>query len=93
MNHPEVDAWLRWAAPETVQAVGAASAAAHNDWLARVRLPWEIYDGTPHRRCPVIFPGAAARAAGIAAAEVAIVASIWPDGLGEVLRPSTRQIA
>jgi hypothetical protein len=38
----------------------------------------------------MIFPGAAARAAGIAAAEVAVVCRIWPDSLDEVLRPSVQ---
>ena len=90
MNHAEVDAFARWASPDTMQAVGSAGIAAQRDWLVLVLLPWELHHGAPYRRCPMIFPGAAARAAGIAAAEVAVVCRIWPDSLDEVLRPSVQ---
>ncbi len=94
MNREQIDRFARWATPETMRAVSDAGAAAHRDWIARIALPVELHDAYAWCRLPIVcapwivWPPAAAYVAAVAACEVAVVAAIWPDDLGDVLGPS-----
>jgi len=87
MNAGEIDAWRRWASPETVQSVARAAMVACDDWQRRILRPWELADVASLSAMPLLFPETVAERAAAAAVEVAIVVSVWRDGLDEVLRP------
>jgi hypothetical protein len=79
----EINAWLRWAAPESLNTVVHAAVDAMDAW-PMCGNP----DLAPLCRPIWVWPIEWSEAAAQAAAEMAIVCHIWPDSLDEVLRPA-----
>jgi hypothetical protein len=86
MIRREMEAWSRWASPDSVTDVALIAVDAMGAWPM-----WcsnrELDDVAPW--CPSAWEWSArwTEAAALAAAELAIICSIWPDQLNEVLRP------
>ncbi len=88
----EINAWSCWAAVESVAAVERAGIVALADWPRRIQQPAELEALEPFTARGLIYPGVATQAAGDAAVELAIVVSIWPESLDDILRPSLRRV-
>jgi hypothetical protein len=88
MIRREVEAWSRWASPDSVSAVAHVAIDAMHAWPMRMWANREFADLTP-LPCPSLqnWPTHWTHAAALAAAEMAIVCHIWPEPLDEVLRP------
>jgi hypothetical protein len=89
MIRREIEAWSRWASPDSVSAVAHVAIDAMHMWPMRMGANRELADHL-EPLCPCIWewPMRWRQAAALAAAEMAIVCHIWPDQLNEVLRPA-----
>ena len=78
MNQPEIDTWAAAATVEQSEAVRSAVRQAATVWAERIGEPVELHDLAAHSVTGMVWQSVAARAAAAAAAELAIVVSIWP---------------
>lgn len=88
MTRDEIVHWSLWACEDSRAQIGPAGMAARDDWVVSINLADELQ---ALRVCGIkrrMTPNLAAEAAANAAVEVAIVCSIWPERLDDVLRPS-----
>lgn len=87
MRHAEIAAWSERAPVKHVQDAGQAGLDAQLYWLGRVHSRIERSDLAPWCEDGWIVPRIAAKAAGKAASELAIVCAIWPGSIDDCLRP------
>jgi hypothetical protein len=85
MIRREMEAWSRWASPDSVSAVAHVAIDAMHAWPTRMSGNWELADLAPPCPCVWEWPTRRRQAAALAAAEMAIVCHIWPEQLDEVL--------
>jgi hypothetical protein len=88
MRLAEVQAFAHWAAPQTVRDVTTEGALARNDWSARVRSGAELRDVAAFALGGWFCPRSAVAAAAEVAIKMAIIVALWPEEVGDVLRPS-----
>jgi hypothetical protein len=88
----EIKAWSRQAAPDAVKAVAEVAIDAMNAWPIRMCGNRELVDLAPW--CPSLRGQSArwSQAAALAAAEMAIVCSVWPEPLNEALARPDRTL-
>ena len=90
MIQAEIDSWAHAATLDQAHAVRNAVVTAHADWLQRIAGPAELHDLALISITGLVWPAIAARAAGAAAAETAILVAIWPRPIDQALgRPTT----
>lgn len=92
MRHAEIAAWSERAPVKHVQDAGQAGLDAQLYWLGRVHSRIERSDLAPWCEDGWIVPRIAAKAAGKAASELAIICAIWPTPIDDVLRPVAKRI-
>lgn len=89
MNEREIETWSRWASPATVAAVDDYARFTRDDWRRRLPDPGELLALLDWCGGSIVVE-LAARAAALAAIELAVILHVYPRPLDLVLRPSWR---
>ncbi len=86
MKDDEIKVWLYAAPQECAVLVRYSVLRAFAEWRDLVVTERELHDLVPWAPSGRIEPGAAARAASDAAAELAVVCAVWPRSVDAALR-------
>jgi hypothetical protein len=88
MHSAEIEAWAVLAQPPTLREVITEGALARSEWSTRIQRPAELRDVAVWALGGWFDPRGAVSAAASVAVELAIIVTLWPEKVSDVLRPS-----